>query len=324
MPLFDTEFLDLSNLEYVSSYLCRITGTKKKMLISSATMPTEHIEELKTKLILKSELPLDDFEVEKELDDKVYIFKDYSNLNFYHNICELFSIPQNNSNSIIDNQIIQTENKFPSPDKLDFIIHHFNDSLDTNSQPILIFSKQNRVALNKKKAFYNLQDSDFVKFETDSLYALNPDITAIMINDIMYVSNFKNFINLFNFKDYLKTLVTDVIGKIQDTEIISNYSDYEEEITHYKYFNSLTKVPNDIASIKKQVTANKEKILKIQEDFECNYTFDEVNENFAITNVDGLKLVIRILSDHAGFDFNNSLITFSNRNLVPKKAVASV
>lgn len=285
-------------------------------MVSSATLHNEHLTELKKNFEAKLELPIDSFEVEKEIDDKVYLFGDRENLIGYNELIKYFNIPQDpNIPEAEPAIIVKVAETIPTARELKFLIHHFEVGKDN----ILIFTRQDRIALSDKKSIYKIfKDSDFEKVDDKDYYMFNPYVTCVFINDEVYVVDYRGFIEIFNYKNHLKKHVEDVIGLLESSGIVTNITHYKEEVSHYRHFNALTKVKNDEKHIKNYVKENNEKIFNISQDYPVNFKFNSKENSFDIDSEDGLKLVIRILSDRAGFDFRDDLITYATKESIKK------
>lgn len=317
--LFNSIFLnekegEVKNLEYVESYLCNFNSNKDKIRHINIILPTKHIDEVKNNFNCLLDLPIDSFEVEKEIDDAVYKFEDIENLKYYSTICNTVN---NNPNS----EKMSTLNEIPSPNNLAFIIHKMRYKTNTDTQEFFIIAKQDRVALNKKKSIFVKTDEDFTETDSNKYYIFNPYITCIFLEEDVFVVNYKTFINLFKYKEYLKIKVENTINLFLTEGIISNFKDYEDSLNSYRNFNALTKVsqdPNEIKSFLENTTYT-EKIKKIETQYECHFKFDIEKKSFSISNEQGLKIMIRILSNRAGFDFSDNPVTFANKYSLQKK-----
>lgn len=318
MILLKDKFQNITNLKLKATYFGKYNSKKTAVDITSVDLPAKHTNEVKKKLLKISELPLSHLDVENTLNDQVYTFQDYDQLKYYKAICTHFNISDPHTH--INNTNVQVKDEIFKPNSLKFTIYHFTETINTITNDILIFVKQERVALNEQKSVFKLfEDSDFQLVTKDKYYTFSDQPTCMFINNDVYVIDFKKFINLFNYKEFLEKKVQDTIKLIEVNQIISNYDSYKSSLAHYRNFNALTKLPQDITIINSHLKKNSHTIKKIQQDYICNFKFDSTNNSFEIEDEDGLKLVIRILSNQAGFNFNQDLITFSANNLVAKR-----
>ncbi|MFJ8262686.1 Kiwa anti-phage protein KwaB-like domain-containing protein [Rummeliibacillus sp. NPDC094406] len=315
IELFKTIFLNNAELEYIESYLCNFNSNKDKLRKIDAILPEEHILEIKNNFKNLLELPIDTFEVEKELNDVVYQFDDKDQLKYYSAICNSLNICPNNSNYNSNSEEMLKLEEMPSPTNLKFIIHKMRYVKEQNEQCIYIISKQDRIALNKKKNIFMRTEEDFCEMDNSKFYIFNSYITCIFVEDKVFVVDYKNFINLFNYKEFLQTRVNQVIDNFQSEGIISNFEEYKDSLNHYRNFNSLTKVSEDPESIRNflQKNSNIEKIEKIQNQYECFFKFDKETHKFEISGELGLKIMIRIISNRTGFDFEDNPFTFASK-----------
>lgn len=309
--LFQTIFLNNANLNYIESYLCNFNTKKDKVRKINATLPEEHISDVINNFNNLLSLPIDTFEVEKELDDVVYKFDDNLQLKYYSEICNSLDIGTNEANE--DEMVIL--NEMPSPSNLKFIIHKLQYEANEETQDIFIVSKQDRIALNKQKHLFMRTDDDFSKIDNSKYYIFNPFITCIFVEDDIYVVDYKKFIDLFNYKEYLKNRVNNVINIFESEHIISNFEQFKDSLNSYRNFNSLTKVSEDATAIKNFLINenNINKINLIQNQFECYFEFNSKTSSFQINEELGLKIMIRIISNRAGFDFEDNPITFASK-----------
>lgn len=299
---------------HITSYLCKQNSNRKKIFVSSATLPSEHMEQLKADLLSKLELPITTFELEKEADDNVYEFNDLENLSFYQEIVDYF-INETTDNPNSDKEIVVSE-QIPSAKEMKYIIHQF----EVKENKILIFSRQNRISLNSKKNIFHYRNNeDFTLVDDRKYYMFNPNVTCVFVNTEVYVVDYKGFIEIFNYKEYLKDRVIKVIETLGDDGIIQNIESYKEELGKYRYFNSLTKVDTNGENIKSFISTYKDKIKEISNNYDVKFSFDDTSNSFIVEEEDGLKLIIRIISERAGFDFKNELITFPVKEVVSRK-----
>lgn len=300
---------------HTTSFLCKQNSTRKKIFVSSATLPTEHMDQLKDDLLSKLELPITTFELEKEADDNVYEFNDSENLSFYQEIVEYFISNTGDDNNQGDKEIVVSE-QIPSAKDMKFIIHQF----EVNENKILVFSRQNRISLNSKKNIFHYRNNeDFTLVDDKKYYMFNPNVTCVFVNNQVYVVDYKGFIEIFNYKEYLKDRVIQVIETLEDEGIIQNIESYKEDLGKYRYFNSLTKVDPNGANIKSFINTYKATIKEISTNYDVKFSFDDTSNSFIVEEEAGLKLIIRIISERAGFDFNNELITFPIKEAVSRK-----
>ncbi|MEK4630312.1 Kiwa anti-phage protein KwaB-like domain-containing protein [Solibacillus sp. FSL R7-0682] len=214
---------------------------------------------------------------------------------------------------------IEISEELPSAKELNFIIHHLK--VDDNN--ILLFSRQNRISLNKKKRIYQINsDNDFRLVNDEDFYLFNPFIICIFINNDVYVADFRNFIEIFNYKQHLKSHVDEVINVLEQESIIMNMEPFREEIKHYRHFNALTKVSKNPTEIKSYISKYKKKIQDISQKHKVKFTFNPVDENFEVEDEEGIKIIIRIISDRAGFDFGDEFITFPIKEKVEKREMS--
>lgn len=309
--LFQTIFLDNAKLNYIESYLCNFNTKKDKVRQIKVTLPDVHTSDVIDNFNKLLNLPIDTFEVEKELDDVVYKFDDNLQLKYYSEICNSLDIGTNRSNE--NQMMILTE--MPSPSNLKFIIHKLQYKLNEETQDIFIVSKQDRIALNKQKNLFMRTDDDFRKIDNSKFYIFNSSITCIFVEDDIYVVDYKKFIDLFNYKEYLQNKVNNVINIFKSERIISNFEQFKEALSSYRNFNSLTKVSED-ATVIKNFLRNENNIRKIeliQNQFECYFEFNSKTPSFQINEELGLKIMIRIISNRAGFDFEDNPVTFASK-----------
>lgn len=318
MILLKDKIQNINNLKLKATYFGKYNSDKTSLDITSIDLPPTHVEEVKKNFLETSELPISNFDVENTLDDQVYSFQDYDRFKYYNAICTHFNI--SNPHTKNNNESIQVKDEIFKPRLLKFTIYHFTDTINGIIKDILIFIKQERVSLNEKKNIFKIfDDSDFQLVSKDKYYMFSTQPTCIFINNDVYVVDFKKFINLFNYKQYLEEKVKNIIELIKVNKIISNYTTYENSLSHYRNFNALSKLPQDIKLIKSHVAKHSHTISNIQKDYICNFKFDDTNKSFEIEDENGLKLVIRILSNQAGFNFDQELMTFSTNNLVEKR-----
>lgn len=303
--------------DLITTFLCKYGSNKKKLLVSSSSLPIKHLEEVKVNLDRKLDLPIDTFELENEIDDKVYKFQDMENLNAYNEILTYFDIP-NNLVSKQEQITIGVADKLPPAKDLNFLIHHF----ETNKDKILIFTRQDRISLSSKKTIFKMvNNSDFTVVDDKDFYMFNPLITCMFINEKLFVFDYKGFIEIFNYKQHLKNHVSSVITLLESSGIIDNISDYKEEVNHFRNFNALTKVKNDDKQIKKFINHHNKKIVAITKDYDVKFKFNPKTNSFSVDDEIGLKLIIRILSDRAGFDFGESLITYASKKSIKRNII---
>ena len=321
MPLFSQKVP--TNLNFnehlITSYLCKYNYSRKKILISSSTLHDEHLDDVSKQFEELHYLPIDTFETEKETNDKVYIFPENETLNFHKEICNYFYC--NDEAITTDSELsIETAEAFPTAKDLNFIIHHLKYQ-ETN---ILLFSRQNRISLNKKKSIFRINEQyDFTLVDGKEFYLFNPYITCVFINEDVYVANFRDFIEIFNYKQYLKDHVEEVIKVLEGESIITNIEPFRDDIKHHRHFNSLTKVSKNPLEIKAYISKYKQKIQEISQKHDVRFSFNFVNENFEVEDEEGIKIIIRIISDRGGFDFDDAFITFPIKEKVEKKELST-
>ncbi|MFJ5766765.1 Kiwa anti-phage protein KwaB-like domain-containing protein [Lysinibacillus sp. NPDC093210] len=298
-------------------YLMSYSPNKEQLFMHSANLDSNFLKDLKSNVADKYELPLDTFETEKEIDDKVYIFppKDKDGLKFSKEILDVFKIT---TGTIIgSNNSITTATKIPTPTNLKFIISHFKTNSGNN---VLIFSRQDRIGVpNKKKAFKFNGNDDFNIVNIDDIYLFNPFPTCIFINEDIYVIDYKGFIEIFQYKQHLTTYVNDVIEMLEKSAIISNMSSYKTSFGKYRFFNALTKIDKDPNAVLKFVKSNAADIQKITTEYEVHFNYDSTQNNFHILDEEGIKILVRLLSDRTGFNLANTFIMYPSRETITRK-----
>lgn len=317
MKLFKDLFTENFNFDenHTTSFLCKQNNSRKKIFVSSVILPIEHMEQVKGDLLSKLDLPITTFELEKEADDNIYKFTDSENLSFYKEIINYFISTTEDGTNNSDKEIIISE-QIPSARDLKFIIHQF----EVNENKILVFSRQNRISLNSKKNIFHFRNNaDFTLVDDKEYYMFNPNVTCVFVNNDVYVVDYKGFIEIFNYKEYLKDRVSKVIEILENDGIIQNIESYKEEIGKYRYFNSLTKIDPNGSNIKSFINTHKKTIKHISNNYDVKFSFDDTSNSFIVEEEDGLKLIIRIISERAGFDFKNELITFPIKEAVNRK-----
>lgn len=312
---FPEDFNISSDLQ--THYLMSYTLKNKKLLTHSANLDKSFLDDLKVQLETKYDLPIDTFETEKEFDDKVYSFeeKDKTGLKFYKEILNLLNIKKD-ANDKEDNLISQA-NKIPSPSKLKFIISHFKTKSNNH---ILIFTRQDRIGVpNKKKAFKFNGQADFKEVAIDDIYLFNPFPTCIFINEEIFIIDYKGFIEIFQYKEHLTNHVNDVIDMLESSSIITNMSHFKDSFKKYRFFNALTKIDKDPNKVSQFVKSNTKDIEKITQDYEVNFKYDSKKNNFEVGNEDGIKILVRLLSDRAGFSLAKDFILYPTRETVNRQ-----
>jgi len=312
---FPKDFNIISDIQ--THYLMHYSSDKQRLYTHSANLDEDFIKQLKFNMESKYDLPLDTFETEKEIDDKVYFIsnQDKIGLKFYDDILDLFNIKP--SITTKSNSSISPGNKIPSPSKLKFIISQFKTKSDEN---ILIFTRQDRIGIpNKKKAFKFSGGEDFKVVEIDDIYLFNPFPTCIFINEDIYVIDYKGFIEIFQYKEHLKKHVSDVIEMLEKSTIISNIGSYKKNFNEYRYFNAITKIDNDSSNVVKFIKSNEAEIKKITNDYDVHFDYDSSQNNFQILKEDGIKILVRLLSDRTGFSLANNFIMYPTRETINRK-----
>ncbi|MGK4115696.1 Kiwa anti-phage protein KwaB-like domain-containing protein [Lysinibacillus capsici] len=309
---FPKDFDILKDLK--THYLMSYSSDNKKLLTHSANLEKSFLDELKIQFESKYDLPIETFETEKEIDDKVYLFleKDKAGLKFYKEILTLLNIKKFN----IDNAISQA-NKIPNPSKLKFIISHFETK---SNDHILIFTRQDRIGIpNKKKAFKFNGKEDFKEVTIDDIYLFNTFPTCIFINEEIYVIDYKGFIEIFQYKEHLKNHVNDVVDMLESSSIITNMNHFKDSFKKYRFFNALTKIDKDPKNVSQFVKSNANDIEKITREYEVNFKYDSKNNNFEIGNEEGIKILVRLLSDRTGFNLAKDFILYPTRETINRK-----
>ncbi|MER1958843.1 MAG: Kiwa anti-phage protein KwaB-like domain-containing protein [Solibacillus sp.] len=317
---FPKDFNIFSDLK--THYFMSYSTNKEKLYTHSATLNNNFLKDLKSQVEEKYDLPLDTFETEKEVDDKVYTFseEDKVGLKFYKEILTMLKINATTPNE--PGNIIKQATKIPTPSNLKFIISHFQTATGDN---ILIFTKQDRIGVpNKKRAWkYNGKD-DFNVVDLENIYLFNSFPTCIFINENIYVIDYKGFIEIFGFKQHLEKHVDEVREMLEDSGIISNMPTYKDSFKQYRYFNALTKIPNDSQVVSKFIKSNAPDIKKITSEYEVHFEFDSSKHNFRIQKEEGIKILVRLLSDRAGFNLAKDFITYPSRESIKRKPTPTV
>lgn len=317
---FPSDFNISSDIQ--THYLISYSNNKEKLYTHSAALNNTFLDDLRIQVEKKYELPLDNFETEKEIDDKVYVFseKDKAGLKFYKEILNMLKIKSTIPGE--PRNVIVQATKMPTPSKLKFIISHFKTS---SGDDILLFTKQDRIGIpNKKKAWkYNGKD-DFKVVDLDNIYLFNSFPTCIFINEKIYVIDYKGFIEIFGYKQHLEKHVNEVIKMLDKSKIISNMSNFKDSFTKYRYFNALTKIAKDSTIVTDFIISNDDDIKKITSDYEVHFDYDPTNNNFKLHNEEGIKILVRLLSDRAGFNLAKDFITYPSSDSIKRKPITKV
>ena len=293
-----------SDLVYQHSYACRYTANNSKWSIYQVGIP-EKIQKIITETFeLNPEKLLEKYDPEQESSDFVYEF-DSNDLVQHTAIVDIFIEGKTSIDPALETFSIKGAEKLPQSDKIDFFIHEFL----LNDEALLLFSKQINSKVTKK-TFFELSDDDFREIDTERIYVFSDDVTCALFKGKYYIFNVTNFHGIFKYWDRLFQIRDEVISKIEQKAIISNFKDYKDQYLKFYNLKALIKIKEYQQDMEVFIRENKDQITKICNEHRLNLEFDSAYCKFKLLEKEGVTVLNRILSNRSGFNLNDEFITF--------------